>query len=186
MKPFLILGHPRSGTSYMATLFQIFGLDVLHEAIGKDGISSWGYVTWHLPPYRFDGHSRLDFQFEHIIQVVRNPIKTVASVAFTEQDSLAWRKQFVNIFTDHPVSQAVESILGWNKLIYAQKPNLVCKLENSAEQLATYLNKPLPQILPPPTNTRSHNHVTLADIKKVCNTNLFMEFKEFMGFYDKL
>lgn len=44
MKPFLITGHPRSGTSYIAHVLSKLGLDVKHEAWGKDGVASYAHL----------------------------------------------------------------------------------------------------------------------------------------------
>lgn len=78
----LITGTSRSGTKYIAKVLQKCGLDIGHERLGKDGISSWVMTmrTDHVPW----GPARKGLQFVHIFHQVRHPLKVIASVYSTE------------------------------------------------------------------------------------------------------
>ena len=41
----LVTGTGRSGTHYTAVVMQKLGLDIPHEAVGKDGASSWKHIV---------------------------------------------------------------------------------------------------------------------------------------------
>ena len=64
-----ITGVPRSGTQFIADTFQAIGLDVQHEAFGKQGISAFLIVP-HL--------SRREKGI--IFHQVRDPLKTISSM----------------------------------------------------------------------------------------------------------
>lgn len=81
----LVVGHPKSGTGYMAKLLQAHGLGVGHERMGRNGIASWMFaaVTTSVP-HSFDGSARALFEFHYVLHVVRHPLPVIASTAYTE------------------------------------------------------------------------------------------------------
>ena len=54
----VIIGTGRSGTAYTSKLLRECGIDVGHEALGKDGVSSW-YLTTEFED-AFDGLDWVD------------------------------------------------------------------------------------------------------------------------------
>lgn len=177
----LITAHPRSGTGYMAQLLQLYGFDVQHEAVGADGISSWGFAVRHLPFAHFDNKHRGQFTFTHHIQTVRDPIEAIASIAYTEQKSEAWRSKFVVLF-GNPVQRATMSYMGWNKLIYAQNPTLITKLETAHKNIATYFDLP-EQKLTQKVNTREHPKLTKLGVLNALDPDLQPVFEKFYNWY---
>lgn len=179
-KKYLVLSHPRSGSGYMSHLFKTAGYDVGHERVGKHGISSWMLATYAPPPWTFDYAERGDYKFDTIIQVIREPIAAVASIALTESASLYFRSKYVLIY-GNLYERAVMSYIGWNKLIQAQQPHYTWRLENSHVQLGKLLRKQIAPI--PPQNTRAHDPLTLADLRDSLNPSLFEQFERFLGEY---
>lgn len=92
----LFIGTGRCGTTTIAKLFQANGKDVGHEIDGKDGISSHWFAydsDWH--PYVVGqplghihlGEHRSDYDFEHVFQIVRNPLDCISSIQHFFHDS---------------------------------------------------------------------------------------------------
>jgi len=86
----LVVGSGRSGTLYTSKVFQKLGFDLGHEKDGEYGICSMYFLAPKVGQYSTgrtreigDGSSREDFQFERIIHQVRDPLKTIESLAST-------------------------------------------------------------------------------------------------------
>lgn len=140
--PIVVVGHPKSGTKYMSALLQCFGLDVQHEKLGVDGISSWQWaVVTNAVPFSFDKSSRSGMSIGHLIHVLRDPYKVVSSAMYLSRKSEKFRRQFVLIYSPetHPVIRTVQSYIGWNRLIRAQQPDLTVAVEDCMQVLYNYL-----------------------------------------------
>ena len=73
----LITGCGRSGTRYTSFALQRLGLDVPHERLGRDGISSWTMaITTEKRPF---GPPSSQVSFEQVFHQVRDPIAAIAS-----------------------------------------------------------------------------------------------------------
>jgi hypothetical protein len=74
-----ILGTPCGGTKYAKEVFRAAGLDVGHEAdMGEDGLAC-GFITWAGPV--LGRKHRLDnYQWEHIVHLVRHPLGTAETL----------------------------------------------------------------------------------------------------------
>lgn len=130
-RQYLILGHPRSGTGYMSKLFQANGYDVLHEAMGRHGTSNWQFaVRANEYPFKFDDYRRQDVKFKTVIQVMREPLAAVNSIAYLEGRSEDFRAQYVPL-VGNPFERAIMSYYGWHGIIKAQSPDMVLKLETA-------------------------------------------------------
>ena len=79
-KDFLILGHPRCGTRYMALLFNSLGFLVGHEYFREYGIASWLYAvdSDNCPRFIPNEFKKSHFNYRHVIHVLRNPIDAIA------------------------------------------------------------------------------------------------------------
>jgi hypothetical protein len=74
----LVTGCPRSGTRYITLVLRRLGLDVGHERIGRDGVSSWALaVDAERTPW---GPSWGDVQFDTVLHQVRHPLDVIDSV----------------------------------------------------------------------------------------------------------
>jgi hypothetical protein len=160
-----ILGHPRSGTGYVAALFRQAGWDVGHEFVREDGIASWMWaVDSEKVPW---GDARNGAERpEHMIHVMRKPAAAVASIAYTEGDSELWRSKQIWL-PPAPASlieRAVFSLLNWNLLIQAQAPTRVVQLEH-VEAFVTQLTGEKVEASER-VNVRRHKKLTAAEIEE--------------------
>lgn len=81
----LITGCGRSGTKYASFALQRLGLEVPHERLGRDGISSWTMaVVAEGRPY---GPPSSEVSFQHIFHQVREPLATIASCMTLNSES---------------------------------------------------------------------------------------------------
>lgn len=203
----LITGHPRAGTGYMAALAKVMGLDVAHEYMGEDGISS----CWMAPPvwrvcfHRGWGHrGRLWYEFDRVVEVVREPLAHLASVAFTEnaggdtpeqredrRTSLWWRAAWVPLDlqeTADPIAQAVQSIVGWHAMIRQWLPDAkTIRLEEARYRLPEVVGGPVqPERLDPGVvNARPHADLTWQGVRERCADPLWralMEYCDELGY----
>ncbi|HKU53767.1 MAG TPA: hypothetical protein VJP60_00260, partial [Rhizomicrobium sp.] len=81
--PFLIVGHPRCGTTSASGICLQLGLDVQDEKVGEDGISSWMMaVEDRSNPFGNDqlSRSRHHLSWDQMILVVRDIRTAVPSV----------------------------------------------------------------------------------------------------------
>ena len=88
LRPLLITGTPRSGTVYFGTLLSSLGLRMALDtgvATRNGGIVSWAhlYPDPH-PDLHFTQHMEPPAYYENVIQMVRDPLASLTSIAFTE------------------------------------------------------------------------------------------------------
>src|ERR1700722_14128714 len=78
----LITGCARSGTTYIAKALQESNLEIGHEKMLKDGVSSWYLAT---SPKRTKRRVNPEkYRFAHTFHQVRHPLRTISSVYATE------------------------------------------------------------------------------------------------------
>ena len=134
---YCILGHPRSGTGYMARLFQTVGRDVGHEKLGIDGIASWQWaVATDVVPWGEPRGARESLAAYEVIHVMRDPVAAVSSVACTEAPSEAWRRRWIHIPVGSPIERAIWSLLQWNLLVRSQRVDHTTSLDGAPELVA--------------------------------------------------
>ena len=191
-KKFLIVGHPRSGTGFMAKLLQSFGYDVRHEAMGKDGISSWMFAVKDYQPWTDKILNRKDFEFKYLIMNLRNPLDIVSSTYFTEEASLPFRKKHLNIVGLNKLEIAVESVIKWYRLIEEQRPDLIIKVDQKPKEKLLYYLKRFEDetlILPDSNvskkeNSRKHPKLKFKDLRESCSNNIVERFADFCYLYN--
>lgn len=151
-RPLLISGHPRGGTGYTAALCRQLGLDVGHEKLGRDGISSWMFaVEAEANPYALDevARSRRALAWQHLVMVVRDPATAAPSVMRDSQHappSYTFRREQIlrHLGVDldalpNPLERALWSLTSWARILLAQQPALVMRLEDGHEALRHFL-----------------------------------------------
>jgi hypothetical protein len=159
------------------------GLDVGHERPGKDGISSFQYAvdTDRVPFHSVDqNRGRKWYDFDRIIHVVRNPAHVIASAAFTDMNgAIEWQAKFVDVdLKANPVRQAVQTWIGWNRLIEEYTMERV-RVEDAEEQLPKMMGETV--IADPPlpvVNARPHPMLTWSEIRKECRPDEFHDLWE--------
>ncbi len=188
LREILITGHPRSGTGYCAKLLQHNGLDVKHEEMGGLGTSSWLFaVPGKNLPFTFDNTDPTQFVFKHRLQVIRDPLKCVSSVYYTEDGSLEYRSKFM-LLNGNGIQKAVQSVIYWNNII-KQSANLVFKLEDPSKMMiylqdVGLIDKPID--FNRVVNAREHDQLTLKDIEEAVPAPLYLKFLNFIEYYNNL
>lgn len=150
--PILCVGHPRTGTGYVAELCTRAGLDVGHEKGGADGISSWMFaVDADENPWALDqvGKTRRALHWETMIQTVRDPETAIPSIMRENRHAPAsyeFRRTHILELTgvnlddfETEIEQAIASLCLWASIIREQKPDFVFHIEHDAEALIDYL-----------------------------------------------
>jgi len=148
----LIVGHPRTGTGYTASLLGQLGLDIGHERDGKDGISSWMFaVESEKNPYAQSpiAKSRKALCWEHLIHPVRNIAEAVPSIMRDNHYALPSynfrrkhiHRQFGTDLDDFQTSfeRAVQSLVFWTKMIRKMNPGIWFRIEDGHEYLKSFL-----------------------------------------------
>lgn len=136
------LGHPRTGTRFISAKCLSLGLDVGHEALGKDGIVSWLLVKQKGPYPFMPSNVEKRPKYKHLVYNVRNPIHTIPSVVYTENThpiSLNFRKKLFQ-HSDNHLENTIDSILYFDDIISNMKPNITFKVEE-IEKLEDFLHK---------------------------------------------
>ncbi|MDO9640973.1 MAG: hypothetical protein Q7J44_20770 [Pseudotabrizicola sp.] len=156
----LILGHPRTGTGHAAATLRAWGLDIGHEADGKDGICSWMLAVEDEAPWAADevARHRAALRYKLLLHVVRSPVDAIPSIIREDRHaplSLAYRRKHVLERFDIDICAAateletsVMSLVYWSRLIAAQKPDLVFHVEDGLEGLRTFLTTQGEQVSP--------------------------------------
>jgi hypothetical protein len=122
----LITAVGRSGTHYTARLMQAMGMDIPHEAVGRDGAASWKHITtgtfvvkkrWKRKRETFIDSSG----FTTILHQTRHPLKVIASMQTFGDATWRYMAQFTSLTVGMPVLQrAMLGYLEWNRLIEAR------------------------------------------------------------------
>lgn len=186
---FLVVGHPRGATGYMAALFQHYGYDVGHELMGKNGISAWQYAVQGVPTKYNPPRNYSATAFDYIVHVVRNPWDTFVSCAFTE-DSLHLREP--HLFAKGLERAEVEllSIPRWHRLCDSCAPHLTVKAESAASRLPLWLENlglRRPTVGYPPAmteNTRPHE--SRERERYEFDRSIWEEFEEAVSMWEEL
>lgn len=182
MHKFLVIGHPRGGTGYMAMLLQAYGFSVGHEKILADGTSSWMHmVDTAKTPF---GEARSGIKYEHVIHVVRHPVKTIASMVGTimakqkDPSSLKFMSRFVDTTGKNDVERAVKTYLGWHGLAAKNQPRVRIQVEIAHLELPKFLSSVSllchkPAKLPPRNyNGQEHKPLSWSTIKAAVDPGL--------------
>ena len=166
--PILGVGHPRTGTGYTSKILSKWGLNVLHENIGKDGIVSW-FLAFETGPFLWQNQFSHRPAYDHLIYNVRNPRESLASIVYTETPhtiysnfekqgntfvvntsprqrldfiSHRWRSARIHgMEQKNPIESAIVSICAFNDMINYLKPDVTYRIEDQDKLLYEYLEK---------------------------------------------
>jgi hypothetical protein len=163
----LIVGHPRSGTTYAGHCFRrTAGWKVGHETPQADGVSSWMWAvrSWYSPNGKPRGDTPLP---PAVLHILREPARCVSSVRYVEGGSENWRRNFIKIPGTEcgAVERAVWSIYGWTRLIRENThPTHVAqteRVERAVAQITGFEELGVDQYL----NTQPHPRLSADQIK---------------------
>ncbi|WP_143534811.1 hypothetical protein [Ruegeria meonggei] len=151
-RPFLCVGHPRTGTTFVADLLTQAGLDVGHEKCGADGISSWMFaVDAPDSPWARDdvAKTRRALHWTYMIQTVRDPATAIPSIIRENEHAPAsynFRRAHILEQTGRDLDdfnpgmeRAIVSLCLWAEIIRGQGPDFVCRIEHDAESLIGFV-----------------------------------------------
>lgn len=138
-KLFLGVGHPRTGTGYTAKLLQLWGFDVGHERVGRDGVVAW-YAYEDTPP-QCEPISLFESPL-HKIHVVRRAKPAVASIIYAEGATKEYRMKKLGLEpTGDEVQDAINSYLGWTYRIRREfRIDHVFRIEEGVHDLYRFVN----------------------------------------------
>lgn len=188
----LVTGCARSGTGYISRVLCHAGLDIRHEQIGKDGISSWVMVApTEKTPW---GPGRKNIHFTHIFHQVRDPLKTISSV-FSTEPTASWKYIMDYIPQilpeDSKTVKAAKYWYYWN-LKAAELAEWTYRVEDIREvwvemehRLGRKLDISALDCVPKNANTRG-NHLrdfTWEDLKRELEPNLYRDIRALARFY---
>jgi hypothetical protein len=145
-KKILGLGHPRTGTKYTSNLLKSWGLDIGHEALGKDGIVAWQLATNESKLPFMEKAKNVNynsFLWDTKIYIVRNPKESLPSIVYTEKGSIPFRSTFLDgeYKKDNWLLMSIKSILKWNDLILEKKPDFIFRIESDGKNLFEFLKQ---------------------------------------------
>lgn len=129
------VGHPRTGTGFTAKALTDWGLEVGHEAMGRDGMVAWQLAV--PPPWLFIQDVK-PFDHQVLIYNVRNPKTSIPSIVFTENinpESVNFRLQHGVQRSNNRVEHAILSILRWDFIINRLRPDITYRIEDEAPRL---------------------------------------------------
>lgn len=153
-RPILSIGHPGCGSGYTAALLQGAGLNVGHDKMESDGISSWMFAVYDdNNPYALNSlaNSRFFTYFKTVIHHVRDPRDAIYDIIqhnAKEPKSLEFRRKHIksqfNIDIcaySSKLESAIASLVFWNKIIELQEPGFVYRVETGESGLFEILSK---------------------------------------------
>ncbi|MES2204462.1 MAG: glycosyltransferase family 25 protein [Pseudomonadota bacterium] len=161
-KELLCLSHPRCGSGYASFLLKQLGLDVGHEDMGINGVSSWMLAAEDTDyPWGDIGNEKKSgsihrYYFANTIHVIRDPISAIPSIILENQhsrnnDSYLFRRKHLmkllniqlpaNVSNDNAIELAVIMYLAWNKIIDKHHPDFIFRIEHDQEKFAQFLLK---------------------------------------------
>ena len=154
-KKILCIGHPRCGTGYTANFLNKLGLNVGHENMMSDGVSSW-MLAANDENYPWGDIKNKDrYYFANTIHVIRNPFEAIPAIILEnrytpDNKSYKFRKKHIENYFDiellsfeddfkTQLEMAVQTFIYWNKMVENQKPDFVFRIEYDHENLISYL-----------------------------------------------
>ena len=122
-RDFLIIGHPRGGTTYSSKLFKTFGFDVGHEKVSTSGTANWCFASQDGWNFWTDKKRRNEYYFRWTFLNVRNPLSVINSLREEHRrsnDSLKLAKRWgkFEIESTNELEIAVERYLKWDKFLW--------------------------------------------------------------------
>lgn len=132
------LGHPRTGTSFTSKLMKIWGLDVGHEKIGKNGVVAWQMINENGP---FPFMKPIDYRpdYDCLTYNVRNPYYSIPSIVYTEDTknkSFTYRKRVLEFEeTDNKIENAILSLCYYDLKVSSMSPDVTFRIEDGQHSL---------------------------------------------------
>ena len=145
-KTYVILGTGRSGTAYTSKLLQCCGLDIGHETLGSDGISSW-YLTEETPNKNSASWGDLSMSKPVVAHQLRNPMRTIPSLMTINNDSWDFIKNstITSAWDNRLLVRSMRHWLEWNQAAF-RKAEYHWTLEGLEKEIRPFLAAALPEL----------------------------------------
>lgn len=145
-RTYVILGTGRSGTAYTSKLLQCCGLDIGHETLGSDGISSW-YLTEDTPNKNSASWGDLSMSIPVVAHQLRNPLKTIPSLMTINKDSWDFIKNstITSTWDNRLLVRSMRHWLEWNQAAF-RKAEYHWTLEGLEKEIRPFLAAALPEL----------------------------------------
>lgn len=181
----LIIGCARSGTTYITQVLKKSGVRIGHERMRKDGVCSWEMVV-DTPEVPW-GEGRNGRKFRHIFHQVRDPLKTISSVYYSEPARVF---DFIRTHVpeikpeDSPLTRCAKYWYYWNLKAESQSEwtYRIEDIEKNWNEFASRIGKrlkisPLRRV-PKNANTRKdHPNFTWEDLEKELDPELYQSIR---------
>ena len=139
---FLICSHPRSGSGYVTKVFKKYDIQIGHEKMGSDGMSSWLHSAYdyNVPIFKRGediAPSRYILKPKYLIMLIRDPMLAIPSIMLENKNLMSFRYRRYHILKNFDIDieryksnfeKAVASYVYWNMLIQNQNPTYHIKL----------------------------------------------------------
>lgn len=190
----LVTGTGRSGTHYTAVVMQKLGLDIPHEAVGKDGSASWKHIvsgTFEVRKKRVHRVTEINSGgFDTILHQVRTPLKVIASMQTFSAFTWDYMAKFIELDRSAPQTrQAMQAYLHWNRLIEkkAQWRFQIEQLEQVFPEFCKRIGvelQPFPEIDHSSRDSRTKRYTPLSwDDLRVIDPDLTKQLQEMAAGY---
>lgn len=143
-----VIGHPRCASAFMAVALSAHGLEIGHERLLRDGISSWLHVVQDATiPY--GDNASIDVDFDHTLVHARDPFEAIPSIMIENgvPISFDFRRQHILRETGVDIAaygsaldRAAASLVLWYEIAMTQKPDAVIRVEDAETAIPTFLN----------------------------------------------
>ncbi len=155
----LITGCGRCGSKYISVLMRAIGLDIRHEQIGENGITSW-YMAVDAKSVPI-GPTYEKYSFKHTFQLVREPLAAIGSICSFSQQAWIFICQHSKCSMEDPILlRSAKYWYYWNQLA-EQKADCFIRVEDETQIITTIerelgisIDKSVVEQLPKNVNTR--------------------------------
>ena len=170
-----IIGCGRSGTTYTSKMFSSFGIDIGHERLKKDGISSWYLVSDQTQVPLGPNYFQIKKLKIKIVHQIRDPIKSISSMQSMGKPSWNFLANEIPIELneDSKIVKAMKYWYYWN-IKAEKKSDFSYRIENIEEVLSRLMdiggfsvrNFDKMKKIDKKTNTRKHTDLNWNDLEK--------------------
>lgn len=138
-KKLLVTGCGRCGSKYMSVLLRAIGLDVKHEQLGEDGIVSW-YMAVDTDKVPL-GPSSEDCQFDHTLQLVREPLAAIKSICDFSDEAWQFICRHIPCDMSEPVLLRAAKYWHYWNLKAEEKAQALVRVEDQQQIITVFKNQ---------------------------------------------
>lgn len=157
-KRILATGHPRCGSGFVAQALNQFKLNIGHEHLDNDGISSWLFAVkdFNLPTWNknqekdIHEYNNTHITFDHVIHFIRDPMEAIPSIMLENKNQKSFNFRRSHIYNNLSIDitnyntmleQAIASYIYWNEIIKKSFNVEVFRIEDGLDSLKEILIK---------------------------------------------